>query len=169
MSAKTKPAKSTKKSSRPPRGGDPAVDIHVGQRVRLRRLELGMSQNELARLIGITFQQLQKNERGVNRLSASRLYETARVLDVPTGYFFEGISGAKTLAIPAKKSEPQPSMSIADEAAKRETIELVRAYYDIPDRKLRQQMVSTMRALARTDESSPIHDRPQRGRPRLKK
>ncbi len=165
MSAKTK-TKPAKKS-RPARGGDPAVDLHVGQRVRARRLELGMSQQELARLIGITFQQLQKNERGVNRLSASRLYETARVLDVPESYFFEGIQGAKTLAIPAKKSEP--FMSIVDEAAKRETIDLVRAYYDITDRKLRQQMVNTMRALARTDENSPIHDRPQRGRPRLKK
>jgi hypothetical protein len=104
----------------------------------------------------------------VNRLSASRLYETARVLDVPESYFFEGISGAKTLATPAKKSLPM-SPPIADEAAKRETIELVRAYYDITDRKLRQQMVNTMRALARTDATSPIHDRPQRGRPRLKK
>jgi transcriptional regulator with XRE-family HTH domain len=167
MAAKSKPAKSSKKS-RPARGGDPAVDLHVGQRVRLRRLELGMSQQELARLIGITFQQLQKNERGVNRLSASRLYETARVLDVPTSYFFEGISNAKTLAIPAKSAEPN-FMSIADEATKRETLELVRAYYDITDRKLRQQMVNTMRALARTDETSPIHDRPQRGRPRKKK
>jgi transcriptional regulator with XRE-family HTH domain len=163
------PAKSKSlKKSRPTRGGDPAVDVHVGQRVRLRRVELGMSQQELARLIGITFQQLQKNERGVNRLSASRLYETARVLDVPTTYFFEGIQGAKTLAIPAKNAEPN-FMSIADETTKRETLELVRAYYDITDRKLRQQMVNTMRALARTDETSPIHDRPQRGRPRLKK
>lgn len=167
MSAKSKTTKPAKKS-RPPRGGDPAVDMHVGQRVRLRRIELGMSQNELARLIGITFQQLQKNERGVNRLSASRLYETARVLDVPESYFFEGIQGAKTLAIPAKKSEP-PFMSVADEVTKRETLELVRAYYDITDRKLRQQMVNTMRALARTDENSPIHDRPQRGRPRKTK
>lgn len=168
MAAKAKSKPARVKKSHPTRGGDPAVDLHVGQRVRLRRLELGMSQQELARLIGITFQQLQKNERGVNRVSASRLYETARVLDVPTGYFFEGISGAKTLALPTKKSEPM-SPPIADEAAKRETIELVRAYYDITDRKLRQQMVNTMRALARTDATSPIHDRPQRGRPRLKK
>lgn len=163
MSAKTK-TKPAKKSARPLRGGDPAVDLHVGQRVRLRRLELGMSQSELAALIGITFQQLQKNERGVNRLSASRLYETARVLDVPTGYFFEGISGAKTLALSAKTSE-STFMSVADEATKRETLELVRAYYDINDRKLRQQMVNTMRALARTDETSAIHARPRRGRP----
>ncbi len=122
--AKSKPARA--KKTRPVRGGDPAVDLYVGQRVRLRRLELGMSQQELARLIGITFQQLQKNERGVNRLSASRLYETARVLDVPTGYFFEGISCAKTLAISAKNVEPN-FMSISEEATKRETLELVRA------------------------------------------
>ncbi len=149
------------------RGGDPAVDEHVGNRVRLRRVELGMSQQELARLIGITFQQLQKNERGVNRLSASRMYEAARVLDIPVGYFFEGITGAKSLARPAKKIEY--SLPIEDEQAKRETLDLVTAYYDIRDRKLRQQMVGTMRALARSDEKSPIHDRPKRGRPLKKK
>jgi len=148
------------------RGGDPSVDEHVGNRVRLRRVELGMSQQELARLIGITFQQLQKNERGVNRLSASRMYEAARVLDVPVGYFFEGITGAKSLARPAKKIEY--SLPIEDEQAKRETLELVTAYYDIRDRKLRQQMVGTMRALARSDANSPIHDRPKRGRPHKK-
>jgi transcriptional regulator with XRE-family HTH domain len=151
------------KKRRRSRGGDPAVDEHVGNRVRLRRVELGMSQQELARLIGITFQQLQKNERGVNRLSASRMYEATRVLDVPVGYFFEGIMDVKPLAKPAKKIEY--SLLIEDEQAKRETLELVTAYYDIRDRKLRQQMVGTMRALARSDASSPIHDRPKRGRP----
>ncbi len=149
------------------RGDDQVVDAHVGNRVRMRRVELGMSQHELANLIGITFQQLQKNERGVNRLSASRMYEAARILDVPVGYFFEGISVAKRTAAPAKRLEY--SLPIEDEEAKRETLELVRAYYDIRDRKLRQQMVGTMRALARTDASSPIHDRPQRGRPRKRK
>lgn len=159
--------KSTLTMHRSSRGGDPAVDEHVGNRVRLRRVELGMSQQELSHLIGITFQQLQKNERGVNRLSASRMYEAARVLDVPVGYFFEGISGAKSLARPVQKIKY--SLPIEDEQAKRETLELVTAYYDIRDRKLRQQMVGTMRALARSDANSPIHDRPQRGRPRKKK
>lgn len=168
MAAKTKAKATTPpKKKRGSRGGDPAVDEYVGNRVRLRRVELGMSQQELAHLIGITFQQLQKNERGVNRLSASRMYEASRVLDVPIGYFFEGVTNAKPLVIPAKK--PEYSLPIADEAAKRETLELVTAYYDIRDRKLRQQMVGTMRALARTDLDSPIHDRPRRGRPRKKK
>lgn len=168
MAAKIKAKATTPpKKKRGSRGGDPAVDEYVGNRVRLRRVELGMSQQELARLIGITFQQLQKNERGVNRLSASRMYEAARVLDVPIGYFFEGVTNAKPLVIPTKK--PEYSLPIADEAAKRETLELVTAYYDIRDRKLRQQMVGTMRALARTDTDSPIHDRPRRGRPRKKK
>ncbi|MEJ1936845.1 helix-turn-helix transcriptional regulator [Nostoc sp. NIES-2111] len=154
------------KKRRQSRGGAPVVDEHVGKRVRLRRVELGMSQQVLARLIGITFQQLQKNERGVNRLSASRMYEAARVLDVPIGYFFDGIMDAKPLAKRDKKIEY--SLPIEDEQAKRETLELVTAYYDIRDRKLRQQMVGTMRALARSDKKSPIHDRPKRGRP-LKK
>ena len=148
--------------------GPNPIDIHVGKRLRERRTLLGMSQQELGRLIGITFQQLQKNERGVNRLSASRLYEAARVLDVPTGYFCEGISGAKTSFgrkhLQGVAEGPTPIYGL-DPMAKRETIELVRAYYDITDRKLRQQMVNTMRALARTDETSAIHARPRRGRP----
>ncbi len=161
-------AKSTKRAGRRTKGGPSDVDVHVGERVKARRIELNMSQQELGRLIGITFQQLQKNERGVNRLSASRLYETARALDVPVGYFFEGLSAefdsAKRKAVASAVTHPLPSQ-IDDPALKRETLDMVGAYYGIRDRKVRQQIVGTMRALARTDGGSPIHDRPRRGRP----
>lgn len=67
------------------------VDVHVGQRIRARRKELGMSQGELARNLGLTFQQVQKYERGFNRISASKMHDAARALAVPIDYFFEGI------------------------------------------------------------------------------
>ena len=70
------------------------VDVHVGTRVRLRRTLLGMSQEKLGEAIGLTFQQVQKYERGTNRIGASRLYELSRVLDVPVGFFFEEIDPA---------------------------------------------------------------------------
>jgi len=69
------------------------VDAHVGLKVRERRVALGVSQERLAQMLGVAFQQVQKYERGVNRISASRLFQIAHALDVPVGYFFEGLSG----------------------------------------------------------------------------
>jgi ribosome-binding protein aMBF1 (putative translation factor) len=69
------------------------VDAHVGQKVRERRMELGVSQERLAQMLGVAFQQVQKYERGVNRISASRLFQISHALEVPVGYFFEGLSG----------------------------------------------------------------------------
>jgi transcriptional regulator with XRE-family HTH domain len=67
------------------------VDRHIGEKVRQRRLEIGMSQEKLAELLGVTFQQVQKYEKGVNRIAASRLYDMTKALDVSVGYFFEGL------------------------------------------------------------------------------
>lgn len=148
--------------------GPNPIDVHVGKRLRERRTMLGMSQQEMGRLIGITFQQLQKNERGANRLSASRLFECARALDVHVGWFFDDMPGevskygADHLQGTAKGRAPVQEL---DPMAKRETIEMVRAYYDIVDPSVRKSLVGTMRALARTSADSPIHDRPRRGRP----
>lgn len=75
------------------------VDKHVGERVRLRRIMLKMSQTELGNKIGVTFQQLQKYEKGVNRIGASRLYQMAQILNVPPGFFFEGLPGSKVNAV----------------------------------------------------------------------
>ena len=71
-----------------------AVDVHVGGRIRIRRRLIGMSQEALAQALGLTFQQVQKYERGSNRVSASKLYATAKVLEVPVHYFFDGLSDA---------------------------------------------------------------------------
>lgn len=121
--------------------GPHPVDMHVGQRLRMRRTLLGMSQEMLAERLGISFQQLQKYEKGSNRLSASRLHELARMLDVPVSFFFDELPSEGAPAI-------QPP---ADPLIKRESLELVRAYYDIPDPQVRQQLVELIRLLGLED------------------
>ncbi len=118
--------------------GPHPVDVHVGGRVRLRRTLLGMSQTDLGRAIGVTFQQIQKNERGFNRIGASRLYQLCHVLDVPVGYFFDGIE------------EEVPTWSSDDVMARRETLELVRAYYRIRDPKVRDDLRRMAIAMAKS-------------------
>ncbi len=99
------------------------VDVHVGQRVRQRRWMLGMTQQQLAELVGIKFQQIQKYETGMNRVSASRLWDIAEALDVAVAYFFEGLEGDV-----ANDAEATPDLTID-----REAMELVRSYYAIPE------------------------------------
>lgn len=99
------------------------VDIHVGQRLRLRRTLLGLSQEAVATAIGTSFQQLQKYESGGNRLSASRLFAAARALDVPVGFFFEEAPAGDIGATPIRAADP---------ASKTESLELVRDYYKAP-------------------------------------
>ena len=115
--------------------GPHPVDVHVGSRVRLRRTLLGMSQPRLAEALGISFQQVQKNENGFNRIGASRLYQLCHILDVPVEFFFEGLT------------EGSPTRSADDVSLKRETLELVRAYYRIRDPEargaLRRMVIAT--------------------------
>ncbi len=126
------------------------IDVHVGQRVRLRRTLLGMSQEKLGEAIGLTFQQVQKYERGANRIGASRLFDLSRVLDVPVGYFFEDMANGVAQRAPAavgglaEAAEPYEP----DPMAKRETLELVRAYYRIGDPQVRKRLFEMTKALA---------------------
>jgi len=99
------------------------VDVHVGKRIRHRRWMVGMTQQQLADSVGIKFQQIQKYETGMNRVSASRLWDIARTLGVQIGFFFEGLAGENA-------GEAAPS---ADILANKEAMELVRAYYSIPE------------------------------------
>jgi transcriptional regulator with XRE-family HTH domain len=122
------------------------VDIHVGQRVRLRRTLLGMSQERLASAVDLTFQQIQKYERGKNRIGSSRLYQFATILDVPVSYFFEDMPDEVRMS--GKAAEDLPSEDIL---SKRETIELVRAYYRIPSERARRRLNELVRILARQD------------------
>lgn len=135
-----------------PRTGKPnPVDIHVGSRVRLRRTLLGMSQEKLGEAIGLTFQQVQKYERGANRIGASRLFDLSRVLDVPVSFFFDDMpadheSRTADQAMPAEV-ERQAGFE-PDPMAKRETLELVRAYYRITDPQVRKRIFELTKSVA---------------------
>jgi len=142
------------------------VDVHVGQRVRLRRTLLGMSQERLGQAVGLTFQQVQKYERGVNRISSSRLHKLSQVLDVPIAFFFDDLppEHAGTAAPPTALSglsESPPMDSIEVEAmSRRETIELVRAYYRISDPIVRRKIGELVKSIA-----GPTPGAKRRGRP----
>ena len=152
--------------------GPNPIDVHVGRRLRERRTILGLSQQEIGRLLGVTFQQIQKNERGTNRMSASRLFEAARVLDTNVQYFFDEmppeILASGRRHIQGVADGPLPDYR-PDPMVRRETIELVRAYYEIPERKIRLQMVNTIRAVARVHGAAQPAGRPRRGRPPKKR
>ncbi len=126
------------------RGPNP-IDAHVGSRVRLRRTLLGLSQEKLARALGLTFQQVQKYERGLNRIGSSNLYKISKVLNVPVEFFFEDMSEdlAERL-IPPKPDEAFDMRQVG----KRETIELVRNFYRIQDQGMRDQILGLIRRLA---------------------
>jgi transcriptional regulator with XRE-family HTH domain len=132
-----------RKSDKP----DP-VDVQVGSRVRLRRKMLGLSQEKLGTAIGLTFQQVQKYERGANRIGASRLHELSRVLDVPVPFFFDDTDPVRAPAIPGGFSEPPAEAFDSDPLRRRETVELVDAYYSIEDAAVRRRLLELARALA---------------------
>lgn len=110
------------------------VDVHVGKRVRHRRWMVGMTQQQLAEKVGIKFQQIQKYETGMNRISASRLWDIAEALSVPVAYFFEGMTGAEDEAQTAEAKQGMPGDILAD----KEALELVRSYYAIPENQRRR-------------------------------
>jgi transcriptional regulator with XRE-family HTH domain len=124
------------------------VDVHVGSRVRLRRTLLGMSQERLGEAIGLTFQQVQKYERGANRIGASRLYDLSRVLDVPVSFFFDDIDPAVVAPSAETASAPDEARAEPDPMMRRETLELVRAYYRIPDSQIRRRLFDLTKAIA---------------------
>ncbi len=146
-------AKSKQRFGHSPRRPRP-VDVHAGERVWQRRKLLGMTQTDLGDAIGLTFQQIQKYERGVNRIGAGRLCDLARVLDVPVNFFFEDMPTAVAAISPVPKGRGKakklPSIE-PDPMVKRETLELVRAYYKIEDadvRKLLRELTNALRTAA---------------------
>ncbi len=138
-----------------PPGVPNPIDIHVGSRVRLRRTLLGMSQEKLGEAVGLTFQQIQKYERGANRIGASRLYELSRILDVPISFFFDDMSDAMRSGggmIPDPGfAEPPQSTPASDPLTRRETLELVRAYYRVHSPQVRRRLFELAKSLANTD------------------
>lgn len=130
-----------------------SVDAHVGGRLRMRRSLLGMSQENLADAVGITFQQVQKYERGTNRVSASRLYQFSKILDVPVSFFFEQYSDTSK----ASGFHQKIGMADNDQAEyvvndsriyDKETIELLRVYYSIENEKDRKDFLKIIRSMA---------------------
>ena len=126
------------------------VDVHVGGRVKQRRKVLGLTQTNLGDAIGLTFQQVQKYERGANRIGAGRLYDLSRVLDVPINYFFEDMPPEVAAISPATKRRGKAKKLPMDEPdllVKRETLELVRAYYEIEDADVRKGVSQLTKAM----------------------
>jgi len=122
------------------------VDKHVGLRVRIRRMLVGMSQEKLGEALGLTFQQIQKYEKGTNRIGASRLQQIAAILAVPVDYFFEGAPGLATPA--AGLNEGAGSQYIAEFLGTPESIQLNRAFTAIADPAVRRRIVDLVVALA---------------------
>jgi transcriptional regulator with XRE-family HTH domain len=118
------------------------TDKHVGSRLRMRRLMLGMSQTDVADALGLTFQQLQKYEKGSNRISASRLQHLSQILQVPVPFFFEGAPAASGVPHAARGTADAPSPAyVADFLATSDGLSLVKAFMCIEDRKLRRAIV----------------------------
>jgi len=122
------------------------VDRHVGRRMRLRRRALKLSQEKLGHELGLTFQQVQKYERGVNRVSAGRLFEISQVMDVPVSYFFDGIAELAELAEREGRIEDGGSDLTMDviEKLDADTLELLDAFHRIRDQKLRRSLLGTV-------------------------
>jgi len=136
------------------REGRPSpIDVHVGSRIRLRRTLLGMSQERLGEALGLTFQQVQKYERGVNRVGASRLFDLSRVLDVPISFFFDDMPDSLTTSFGVPASRRSSSYTEShdgfgdDTLNRRETLELVRAYYRITDPALRKRVFDLIKSM----------------------
>ncbi|MCH1426201.1 MAG: helix-turn-helix domain-containing protein [Alphaproteobacteria bacterium] len=132
-----------------------AIDMHVGKRVRLRRTLLGMSQEQLGTELNITFQQLQKYERGGNRISASRLWDIGQILDVPISYFFDDMSQDTMKRSPRRIGRGgevinQHGDQMRDPMARRETLELVRTYYTIEKPIVRKRILEMVKSIATT-------------------
>jgi len=122
------------------------VDIHVGRRMRERRSLMGLSQEQLGKELGLTFQQIQKYERGINRMGSSRLYNVSQIIGVSVGWFFAGLPG-ETEATPSSENT-QPITVDCDHLTKRETLELVRAYYRIEEGRSRRKIYELIQSMS---------------------
>jgi transcriptional regulator with XRE-family HTH domain len=120
-----------------------AIDRKLGQRVRTRRLEIGMSQERLAELLGVTFQQVQKYEKGVNRIAASRLHDIGAALEMPVARFFEGLSSARASGIAETTKD-----YIDDALATPEGTQLMALFASIKSTKVRRRVVELVKALS---------------------
>jgi transcriptional regulator with XRE-family HTH domain len=128
------------------------VDLHVGGRIRMRRKMLGVSQERLAEALGLTFQQVQKYERGANRVSASKLYEIARFLSAPISYFFEGLSDPASGGAPGHDEASE--QFVHDFLMTSEGLELAAAFPRIRRSRLRRRVLDLVRAICEDEEAA---------------
>lgn len=128
------------------------IDIHVGSRVRLRRMMLGMSQEKLGEHLGITFQQIQKYEKGTNRIGASRLQHISTVLGVPVAFFFEDAPGTPSEAAEGF-SDSQSGSYVVDFLSSSEGLQLNKAFVKIKDAKTRRKVVELVQAISSADSA----------------
>ena len=127
------------------------MDVHVGQRLRVRRALLGLSQEKLAESIGLTFQQIQKYERGTNRISAGRLFELSKILDVPVSYFFEQFGNAQSSMLSTQgglSDNEQDGFEHDDIMSRKETLDLVRVYYSVEDPDARKDIMKFIKSMS---------------------
>jgi len=158
MTITTKSKKASR--GRTPNGQPNPIDIHVGNRIRLRRTLLGLSQEKLASMLGLTFQQVQKYERGTNRVGASRLWDIGNVLGVSIDFFYEDMNKEIALQSPRAFSSPEGSAPLCFEEEKseinmdpmkrQETLELVKAYYRIANRKAAKHLFDLIIAMSKS-------------------
>lgn len=163
----------SRKSSRGrlPNGEANPIDVHVGNRIRLRRQLLGLSQEKLAEMLGLTFQQVQKYERGMNRVGASRLWDIGKVLSVPVNFFYEDMDEEVAKQSPRMFSLPDSTpLTLAEETEnfdvdpmhRQETIELVKAYYKIPNRQAAKHMFELIIAMSKSTYKTEDEEEKQR-------
>ncbi len=122
------------------------IDIQVGNRVRIRRMLIGMSQERLGDLLGLTFQQVQKYEKGVNRIGAGRLFEVSRILNVPVDFFYEGVAAG----LPDGEAETTPP--VMEFVSSGEGLQLSLAFMKIKDAKVRKRVLDLVKSLAEEEE-----------------
>ncbi|WEX79332.1 helix-turn-helix transcriptional regulator (plasmid) [Sinorhizobium numidicum] len=135
------------------KGKPEPVDIHVGRRIRMRRVWIQVTQVALAEAIGVTFQQLQKYEKGTNRVGASRLQQIADALDAPVSYFFADMPGAAAVGGDDRSGQKKLQPEIMEFASSDEGLALIRAFSRITDERVRSRTLGLVKALAEQDPS----------------
>lgn len=142
VKAAAKPKTPVRKS-----GGPNPVDVHVGGRVRLRRMIMGMSQEALGKALGLTFQQIQKYEKGANRIGASRLYELSKLLDVPVQFFYDDYAGGEPGAAPGM-AESDAAGVFMELAQSPEIIQLCKVFSQIKEPQVRKRILDLIKSIA---------------------
>jgi transcriptional regulator with XRE-family HTH domain len=149
--AKTKLPSVTKQTDKK-KGRANSIDEHVGQRLRQRRTIVGISQEKLAELVGITFQQIQKYENGANRISASRLFQFSQLLEVPVDFFFDDTAKLSVVGMSDTKQEAFDGLP-GDIMQEKETLELIRVYYSIKNPKVRKDFFKLLKSMAESNDT----------------